>query len=724
MSCTIDDLVSKAREYLPPEKVMLIEEAFRYSAEAHKGQQRASGVPYIEHPLEVARILTELQLDASTVASALLHDVVEDTGVPLADVKGRFGQDVADLVEGVTKLGKIETKTAASPADPTGKSHQTTLQAESLRKMLVAMAEDVRVILIKLADRLHNMRTIQALPPQKQARIAQETLDIYAPLAHRLGIASVQWQLEDLAFRTLHPEEYKEISALLATTRAKREAFMERVLTALKTELDKAGIKAEVTGRAKHIFSIHRKMQRYAAIGRDFHQIHDLIAVRVLADDIRSCYETLGLVHSLWHPIRGEFDDYIANPRENGYQSLHTSVLGPDMTPVEVQIRTYRMHDVAEYGVAAHWRYKHGHDGDMRVEEKMAWMRQLLEYHKEEAGAEAFVESVKTDIFRDQVFVYTPKGQVRELPAGATPIDFAYSIHTDLGHNCAGAKINGKMVPLDHTLQSGDTVEIIRKADKGPSLDWLNVDLGYAQTANARAKIRHWFRRRARHENVERGRVLLDKEMRRLHVGLAEDTVAKLMGYENVDELLAALGSGTVSQQQLAPKLLPPAPEPDIPPALKATPLPVDGSPAMRVMGMSGLAVRLAKCCTPVPGDSVAGFVTRLRGVTVHRKDCPNFVDRKEAEVERVVEVEWGAPSKFYEARIAIKAWDRVGLLRDITTLVSTEKVNIAEVSSSHHKNGAVTEHLTLQLNGANQLSRLLSRMESVKGVIHVEREG
>jgi GTP pyrophosphokinase len=460
-------------------------------------------------------------------------------------------------------------------------------------------------------------------------------------------------------------------------------------------------------------------MDRYAAQGRDFDQIYDLVAVRVLVEDIRSCYEALGLIHSLWHPIRGAFDDYIANPRENMYQSLHTSVLGPDMTPFEVQIRTYRMHEIAEFGVAAHWRYKEGGRSDERFDEQMTWMRQLLQWHKEEPGAEDFLESVKTDIFPDQVFVYTPKGQVRELPAGATPIDFAYSIHTDLGHNCAGAKVNGKMVSLDYQLQNGDTIEILARPGKGPSLDWLNLDLGYAKTANARGKIRHWFRRQERVVNIERGRDLLERELRRLHVNLAEEAVAKLFN-QPVDDFLVSLGSGALSPHQLAPKLLPPAPEPPTIPLTSHTIPTQDGS--MTVQGMAGLAVHLAHCCGPVVGDPVQGFITRSRGVTVHRKDCRNL--RYVTQTERLVDVEWGTPAQFYEAKIAIEAWDRVGLLRDITTLVSAEKVNIAAVNSTHHKGGTVIEQLTLHTRDAGQLSRLLSRLEAVRGVIHVERQG
>ena len=722
MACTLEDLVGKTGEYLPADKLALVHRAYEFAEKAHAGQMRVSGAPFIEHPLEVARVLADLGLDGNTIAAGLLHDVVEDCGVPKEEILRLFGADVGGLVEGVTKLSQIEGKTSAGTLQVKGETSEPTLDAESLRKLLVAMAEDVRVILIKLADRLHNMRTIQALPVRKQVRIAQETLEIYAPLAHRLGISAIQGQLEDLAFRTLYPEKYREISNLISASRVRREAFLERVVTAIRDELKKTDLAGEVSGRAKNIYSIHQKMQRYAGVGRDFDQIYDLIAVRVLVEDIRSCYEALGVIHNLWHPIRGEFDDYIANPRENMYQSLHTSVLGPDVTPFEVQIRTYRMHEIAEYGVAAHWRYKEGGHSDAKFEEQMTWMRQLLQWHKDEPGAEDFLESVKTDIFPDQVFVYTPKGQIRELPAGATSIDFAYSIHTDLGHSCAGAKVNGKMVSLDHQLQNGDTVEIIVKPGKGPSLDWLNQDLGYAKTANARGKIRHWFRRQERTENIERGRTLLEKELRRLHVGESEEAVAKLFSHDTLDDFLVSIGSGALNIHQLAPKLLPtPVEEPTIP--ITKAPAPGDGvSSSMTVMGMSGLAVHLGQCCSPIVGDHIQGFITRSRGVTVHRRDCKNF--HHVTQTERIVDVEWGTPAQYYEAKIAIEAWDRVGLLRDITTLVSAEKINIAAVQSTHHKGGTVFEQLTLHTRDAGQLSRLLSKLEGVRGVIHVERVG
>ncbi|MSQ26267.1 MAG: bifunctional (p)ppGpp synthetase/guanosine-3',5'-bis(diphosphate) 3'-pyrophosphohydrolase [Dehalococcoidia bacterium] len=713
-------LKEQVEGYLPADKVARVEEAYRFAEQAHRGQMRKSGKAYIEHPLHVAMALAELHLDSSTVVAGLLHDTLEDCGVTPEQIESAFGADVRQLVDGVTKLSKIEEQALRDVAAASGR-HGQSLQAESLRKMLVAMAEDIRVILIKLADRLHNMQTIRALPPEKRERIARETLEVYAPLAHRLGISQMKWQLEDLSFRCLYHDKYTQISKLVATTRAKREEFINGVVLMLQKEIKDAGIKAEVTGRPKHMYSIYKKMERYSGQGRDFDQIFDLFAFRVLVDDIASCYAVLGLVHQLWRPIPGQIDDYIANPRENLYQSLHTSVMGPGAVAMEVQIRTQRMHEIAEYGVAAHFRYKEGGHGDHRFDEKLTWLRQLLDFQKEQPEAEQFLESVKTDIFPDQVFVYTPKGEVRELPVGATPVDFAYRIHTELGHHCVGAKVNGKMTALDTALKNGDTVEImVSKGDKGPTLDWLNPDLGYVKTANARDRVRAWFRKRARGENIEAGRTLLERELRRLQLGISEDAVAALLGHESTEDLLANLGSGAMTTHQLAPKLLATAEAPLPPVEAPVHPATSDG---VMVMGQSNMLIRLAACCHPLAGDQIVGFVTRSRGLTVHRAGCRNV--HYQNEPQRMLPVSWGSPKVAnYHAKVTIEAWDRVGLLRDITTVVSTDRVNIAGVRSEKHKNGTVSEVLTLETGGADQLSRLLSRLEAVKGVISVSRRG
>ncbi len=719
MASSIADLLSKSNGYLPRDEVTLVEDAYRFADEAHRGQLRRSGSPYIEHPLAVASILADLRLDSTTIAGALLHDTIEDCDVPMAKVEERFGPDVGRIVKGVTKLNQIEWQTTReNGGPPTGSS----IHSESLRKMLVAMAEDVRVILVKLADRLHNMRTIRPLPLSKQLRIARETLDVYAPLAHRLGIATIGWQLEDLCFRCLDRPAYARISKLLSASRNDRERFISDVVARIRSEMRQASIHAQISGRPKHIYSIFQKMERYAEIGRDFDQIYDLFGFRILVDDITNCYKALGVVHSLWHPVPGEFDDYIANPRENGYQSLHTAVVGPDTTPFEIQIRTFRMHEVAEHGIAAHYRYKEGDRSDPGFDDRMNWMRELLDLNLEDAGSEAFIESVKTDIFHDQVFVYTPKGEVRELPTGATPLDFAYRIHTDLGHGCVGAKVNGKMVPLNRPLHNGDTVQIIAaKSEKAPTLDWLNPDLGYIKTAAARDKIKAWFRKRAKEENIERGRGIMEKELRRLKLGLRPQDAAEKLGYETVDDLAAVLGSGALSTDNLAQSLLPETPPPPPPAGNGAAPA-GDGTGSIVVMGMPNLLARLAECCHPLAGDAIAGFVTRTRGVSVHRAECRNV--QNVAEPDRLIPVSWGTPSQRYTARVSIQAWDRVGLLSDIASLLSAERVNISEVRSSHPRNGLVTETLTLRTSGAAQLSRMLQRIENIRGVVKVERKG
>ena len=519
MPLQLSDLLQKASTYLTEDRLHLVEQAYEFAEAQHAGQHRKSGEPYIEHPLNAALFLADLRQDSATLAAALLHDVIEDCGLSKEELSGKFGAEVSRLVDGVTKLTRLDLLTENRSAEEISDSHA---QAESIRKMLVAMAEDVRVVVIKLADRLHNMQTLAPLSPNRQRAIAQETLDIYAPLAHRLGMWDIKWQLEDLSFRTLHPDEYKEISRWLATRRAEREAYLERQCQLVRDELTESGIRGSVYGRPKSIYSIHQKTQKYAAQGKEFDEIYDLYAIRVLVETKGDCYNTLGVIHQLWHPVPGQFDDYIATPKENLYQSLHTTVMCEGGIPLEVQVRTYEMHELAEYGVAAHWSYKErpsrrGESKNGQFEEKMTWLRQLLEWQREVAGTDEFLESVKTDILRDQVFVYTPKGDVRELPTGSTPIDFAYHIHTELGHKCIGAKVNGRLVPLDTALQNGDTVEIVTsKVARGPSMDWLNSALGYVNTASAHQKIRQWFRRLERSEHMEQGKELLTKTLRRL----------------------------------------------------------------------------------------------------------------------------------------------------------------------------------------------------------------
>ena len=716
-----DLLEARLEEQLIPERVDLIREAYAVAERAHEGQRRVSGEPFVTHPLETALILADLQIwDTPTLQAALLHDVVEDSAVTLAEIEERFGDEVTRLVDGVTKLMRltdepVQREGKSSPDSTPLSARAAITQAESLRKMLVAMAQDVRVVFIKLADRLHNMRTLGVLPLERRQRIAQETRDIYAPLAHRLGIYRIEWELEDLAFSHLQRDEYQNIAGLVAERRVEREEHVKQATAALEDELKKAGVKGEVVGRSKNLYSIYLKMQRYEASGRQFADIYDLQALRVILSTVQDCYGALGIVHSLWRPLPGQFDDYIANPRETGYQSLHTTVITQNGKPMEVQIRTAEMHRLAEYGVAAHWRYKEGGIVDARFEERIVWLRQLLDWQREVTGAEEFVEQVKQDILPDQVFVYTPKGEIRELPAGSTPLDFAFRIHTNLGFRTIGAKVNGRMVSFDYQLRNGDTVEILTsKVARGPSLDWLNPDLGFVRTETARQRIRQWFRKRERAESLARGRQLLEKETRRLSISLDPVKLAQLFGYETEEEFVLALGTGVVSNSQIASRLAPPEERPLVPVTTSPSELSVE------VAGMGVVPARSARCCRPMPGEEIIGFVTRNRGVTVHRQTCPNI--QNEDEPERLVGVQWPAFEQRYPSSIVVTAQDRVGLLRDITTVVSTERLNITDVRDRRNADRSVTISITVEATGLAQVSRLLSRLEGLPGVMSVFR--
>lgn len=701
-------------EYLSADRVALLDRAYNFAGEAHSGQFRLSGEPYLEHPVQTAIILAELKLDVGSIAAALLHDVIENCDVPLSDIQHSFGDEIARLVDGVTKLSKLSLLESDGSIS-TGKH-----QMENLRKMLVAMAEDIRVVFIKLADRLHNMRTLDPLPLEKQRRIAMETLEIYAPLCHRLGIWELKWQLEDLSFRYLEPDKYRKVARLIAARRAKREAVVANVIRALQDAFDRVGLKVEISGRPKHIYSIHQKIEKYAAQGKNFDNIHDLLAIRVLVDSVHDCYSAVGIIHNLWRPLPGDFDDYIANPKPNGYQSLHTVVMY-GATPLEIQIRTYEMHHIAGFGVAAHWRYKEGKKKDMQFEERIGWLRQLIEWRRELSGAEEFLESVKTDIFIDQVFVYTPKGEIKDLPKGATPLDFAYRIHTELGHRCIGARVNGRLVPLNYQVKNGDVVEIMTaKGNKKPSLDWLNSQLGYIKTSHAREKIRQWFRKQERAENIERGRELLDKEMRRLGIKMSSrEELAGMFKYTEIDDFLAAIGYGGISTHQIAVKL---SSEQEKPKGIAGTVLSQKASPTVNVLGVGDMLTHLAQCCHPVPGDKIIGYVTRSRGVSIHRRDCYNILHEKEK--ERLIPVDWGETDALYPVDIRVEVWDRVGVMRDITTIVAEEKVNIAAASSVRHGDNTVTEYYTLETKGLAQLSRILGKIEATRGVISVGRVG
>jgi guanosine-3',5'-bis(diphosphate) 3'-pyrophosphohydrolase len=714
----MEELLAKVRAYLPADKTELIEDALAYAAQKHEGQMRRSGEPFIEHPINAAKYLADLTLDAQTIAAALLHDVVEDCGITVEELRTRFGNDVASLVDGVTKLTRLDL----IPEDETGptvpRDHG---QAESLRKMLVAMAEDIRVVLIKLADRLHNMRTLGALAPNRRVAIAQETLDIYAPIAHRLGMGEMKWQLEDLSFRYLQPNQYRAMSKLLSTKRQERENYIQQVTEVLKRELARAGFNAEVTGRPKHLYSIHQKVQAYASQNKQIGDIYDLFAVRVLVPSVQDCYGVLGVVHSLWRPVPGQFDDYIASPKENMYQSLHTSVRSIGGMPVEVQVRTYQMHQISEYGVASHWSYKEGASSkDARFEERMTWLRQLLEWQREVSGTEDFLESVRTDLFQDQVFVYTPQSEIKELPAGATPIDFAYRVHTELGHRCIGAKVNGKLVSLDTQLKNGDTIEVLTsKVARGPSLDWLNPHLGYTKSANARQAIRSWFRREERGANMQRGQDLLKRELRRLNSAVSDTDIAKMFNYDSEVDFLAALGSGVVSITQVAGRLSTKQASAPLPPSTADSQL-VQPASGVSVLGVGDLLTRMGECCHPLPGHGIIGYVTRTRGVTVHRADCPNLKSIQEQ--RRLVPVSWGQSTNLYPVRLKVDAFDRVGLLHDITGATATERVNIVNSQTEVLPDGSVTVYVTLHVSSLEQLSRLFSSIERVRGVSGVTR--
>ena len=717
------DLMHSVHQYLPSDRASAVEHSLEYAVNAHDGQVRDSGEPFVVHPIATALRLADMRLDVTTIQAALLHDVIEDCGISFEQLEAEFSTEVAKLVNGVTKLKRLDLISESGAMMKQIATPEAT-RAASLRKMLVAMAEDVRVVLIKLSDRLHNMQTLEHLPVPKQQRISRETLDIYSPLAHRLGMYDIKWQLEDQAFRYLMPRQYKSISRLVSRKRAEREIYTEAAVKAIKGPLDKADITCRVDGRVKHLYSTYNKLQRYERMGRKFDEIYDLIAIRVVTDDLGSCYAALGVVHSKWRPVPGQFDDYIASPKENMYQSLHTSVRGPGNFPIEVQIRTQEMHEIAEEGVASHWMYKEGEDGVPKVDNfdtKMSWLRQLLDWQREVSGDDEYLATVKTDILQDQVFVYTPKGDVKDLPAGATPIDFAYRIHTDLGHNTVGAVVNGKLIALNTPLNNGDVVEI-RKAriPRGPSLDWLNLDLGYLITGSAQTKVKQWFRKQERQSNVRRGKDLLKKELHRLGLKYNEKEIVASLDYDDFDDLSEALGTGQISVGRVA-ETLNPTPDEVFKPEVSSGKPPTDQIKGLFVMGEPGLLTRIAHCCSPVHGDEITGYLTRGRGVTVHRQGCSILRDREDT--DRHLPVAWGHYETTYASRLQIKAFDRVGLIRDITNVVSSENVNIHSLASDEDdKTNACTVSLTVYTSGVEQLSRLFSHVETIPGVDSVFR--
>ena len=708
---TFHEIEEALKRHFPQADLTQVRLAYDFALEAHEGQRRVSGEAYVTHPLAAAKILADLGIDPVAVTAAILHDVPEDTDYTLDNIEEKFGPEVARLVDGVTTLSKFSTH-----------SHEER-QAENIRKMFLAMAEDIRVVLIKLADRLHNMRTLYSLTSEKQQRIARQTLEIYAPLAERLGMWSVKWELEDLAFKTLEPERYRELARQLDTRRKGREAYIRRAIEVLKPELEHAGIKAELSGRPKHLYSIYKKMERK---GADIGEIYDVYAIRVLVEEVKDCYATLGVVHSIWRPIPHEFDDYIAVPKSNQYQSLHTAVIAMEGQPLEIQIRTQGMHAVSEVGIAAHWRYKEGSAADRAYDAKPAWLRQVMDWQRDVSDATEFVEGVKLDVFQDQVFVFTPKGEIKDLPAGATPLDFAYRIHTDIGHRCIGSKVNNRLVPLDYRLKNGDIVEIVTtKAEHGPSRDWLNL----VTTSHAKEKIRQWFKRQERDENIVHGREALDRELRRLartNLGaVGTDRVmdiARAYNFDNLDDFYAAVGYGAIGAQQVVTRLgvmddaelaLPPT----TPPAVGSSP-----QGGVRVKGVGDLLIRFGKCCHPIPGDPIIGFITRGKGVTVHQSGCSTVMG--ERETARLIEVEWEAQvTRTYPIAIRIEAYDRTGLLSDISQVLADNKVNILSAAVNVAPDRTATVKATLEVASVAQLARVMSRIEQLKDIITVARD-
>lgn len=724
----VEELFSKIESYLSPEQADFVRKAYALAEEAHRTQIRKSGEPYIIHPIGVVEILAGLQMDDKTLAAAFLHDVVEDTDYTLDDIRGRFGTEVANLVDGVTKLGKIEY---ISKEDR---------QIENYRKMFLAMARDIRVVLIKLADRLHNMRTMKFMPPHKQQSISRETLEIYAPLAHRLGIYAIKWELEDLAFRYMEPDVYYDLMEQVKIKRQEREAMVNDAMFTLKSAVEKAGIRCEIQGRPKNFYSIHKKMLRDH---KQLSEIYDLLAIRVLVDTVKDCYGTLGIVHSMWRPIPGRFKDYVAVPKSNMYQSLHTTVVSSSGQPLEIQIRTFEMHRISEYGIAAHWRYKESGGSkpaagaDKSFDAKLSWLRQLLEWHNDMNDSRDFVNTVKMDIFADEVFVFTPRGDVIDLPVGSVPIDFAYRIHTDVGNRCVGAKVNGRIVPLDYALKNGDIVEVITsKQSNGPSRDWINI-VGSSDTRN---KIKNWFKKERREENILKGREMLEREVKRLGYEIKVlvtpeklKSVGNKLRIDTDENLLATLGYGGVTLNTVMSKLVELYKKEQklettkdlaqVLAELKPRKSKAKASHGILVKGEEGIMVKLARCCNPIPGDPVVGYITRGSGVSVHRADCPNVLNNNPEEQKRLIEVSWDVGiDDVYKVNIMIVSQDRPGMMSDMMNITSEAKLNIFSLSCHTDKNKTATTHLGLDIVSLEQLEYVMNRIRRMKGVYTVER--
>ncbi|MBI6037575.1 RelA/SpoT family protein [Clostridium perfringens] len=722
----LEELISKIKANGNNVDIDLVKKAYDLAFEAHKEQKRESGEPYITHPISVAMILADMGMDTNTIVAGLLHDVIEDTDYTYEDISNIFNVEVANLVDGVTKLGKIKYKS---------KEEQ---QADNVRKMLLAMAKDIRVIIIKLADRLHNMRTLKYMKPEKQKKKAQETLDIFAPLAHRLGISKIKWELEDLCLRYIHPEEYYDLVNMIAEKRVEREKFISRIIEELKENLDKANIDSDIEGRPKHFYSIYRKMVNKH---KSIEQIFDLTAIRILVNTVKDCYAVLGIVHTIYKPIPGRFKDYIAMPKPNMYQSLHTTVIGSEGKTFEIQIRTFEMHRTAEYGIAAHWKYKSGVTGtdskDMTFENKLTWLRDILEWQKEAVDATEFMEGFKLDLFSDEIFVFTPKGVVINLPAGATPIDFAYKIHTDIGNKCVGAKVNGKIVTLDYKLKTGEIVEILTSSSsRGPNIDWLNI----ANSNQARTKIKQWLRKARREENLERGKEMLDKECKKqslvfsdLCKGPLYDKLLKRYHLNNVEEIYVAVGEGELLSSTVISKLkenvVKQVTEEELNKNIEEQIAKTERqtkkkqSYGVTVKGLNNIMVRFARCCNPVPGDDIAGYITKGRGVSVHRKDCSNFKAIVEKQREKVVDVSWGTEKgAAYVAELEVKAEDRMCLLSDVMLVITDSNLSLLSLNAKSGKNGVANINIQVKIDNIEQLKELMKKIRILQGILDVYR--
>ncbi len=704
---TIDDLIKKVRSYYPNTDVELLRRAYHFSSEAHSSQKRIEGSPYIEHPLAVASTLADMKMDVATIAAGLLHDTIEDTSTTVKDIKDLFGEEVAFLVEALTKLSRIEFMTKEEA------------HAENFRKMLLAMSEDIRVILIKFADRLHNMRTLQHLPENKQQRIATETLEIYAPIANRLGIGWLKIELEDLSFKAIMPDLYTELVRKVAKRREEQEGYLKEVMEIVNSKLKEEGISGTVSGRIKHYYGIYQKMQKQRIT---FEQVHDVLGLRIITDTKANCYAILGLIHSLWTPVPGRFKDYIGVPKSNMYQSLHTTVIGPKGERIEFQIRTSEMHMLAEYGVASHWKYKEKEEVDEKSGRYITWLRELIHTQRELVDAKDFLEAVKGEVVPEVIYVFTPKGEIKELPVGSTPVDFAYSIHTQVGHRCVGAKVNDRIVPLKYTLKNGDTAEIMTSPTHGPSRDWLK----FVVTQRAKSRIKQWIKAEERKQSMELGLKLLEGELKRNDLGtsiLKSEDMQKALKFFNIqslEDLYASVGYGKLSAHQVVNRLIPEKPAEEV--SVTRITKPPKELKGITIKGVDDVLYHTAKCCFPIPGDGLIGFVTRGRGVTIHRKDCPNL-DRLAVDNARLVDVEWKTEEDATSpARLLLETVDKPGILANLSALISSVNVNISHVEASSTEDKTARITFILQVKDKSQLSGLTQKIAQMEGVLRVSR--